>query len=54
MIEQLFTAELYLWNMLWERKCKVCNEKGGAIPKLTQVRRPSLLNNFPDMNHEYK
>lgn len=49
-IEQMFTAELYLWHMNWERAVKQAQANGAVEPKLSEVRRPSLLDDRADLN----
>ncbi len=48
-LEQMFTAELYLWHMLWEKECEVAKNNGTEIPKLENVKKPSIMDNIPDL-----
>lgn len=50
LLEQLFTAELYLWHLLWERDRDRARENGRPDPGLTEVRRPSIMNGVPDLS----
>lgn len=49
LIEQLFTAELYLWDMKWRNACAAAAVSGVAPPKLAEVKRPSILDGTADM-----
>lgn len=49
LIEQLFTAELYLWDLNWRRECDAAEAKGGRAPALGDVKRPSILDDHADM-----
>ena len=48
-LEQMFTAELYLWHLLWENESSIAKNNGDELPKLEDVRRPSIMDNVPDM-----
>ena len=48
-LEQMFTAELYLWNMKWEREVAKAQQEGRAIPSLRSVQRPSVLDEVADL-----
>ncbi len=50
LLEQLFTAELYLWHLLWERDCERARENGKPEPSLQEVKRPSIMNRVPDLS----
>lgn len=49
LMEQLFTAELYVWHMNWEKASAEAQQTGSAPPKLRDVKRPSLTDGVPDM-----
>lgn len=49
LLEQLFTAELYLWHLLWEKDCEIAQQNGDEPPKLENVKRPSIMDNIPDL-----
>ena len=49
LMEQLFTAELYLWHLNWEKARKEAHRTGAKLPKLRDVKRPSLTDGIPDM-----
>ena len=42
-LEQMFSAELYLWNRKWEKEVNLAGQENRAIPALGDVDRPSLL-----------
>lgn len=42
-VEQMFTAELYLWNREWEKAVEEAKSKGLPEPCIEDVPRPSLL-----------
>jgi hypothetical protein len=49
-IEQMFTAELYLWHMKWDKAVKHAQKNGAIEPKLSEVKRPSLADDIADLN----
>lgn len=49
LMEQLFTAELYVWHMNWEKASADAQRSGGNLPKLRDVKRPSLTDGITDM-----
>ncbi|PWE18892.1 hypothetical protein DDZ18_04695 [Marinicauda salina] len=49
LLEQLFTAELYLWDMKWRKACEAAVDRDAAVPELADVKRPSILDDVPDM-----
>ncbi len=49
LLEQLFTAELYLWDMKWREACVVAADKEQPLPKLNDVPRPSILDGKADL-----
>ena len=48
-LEQMFTAELYLWHMKWENEVKLAEKEGRSIPNFSIVERPSILDDKPDL-----
>lgn len=48
-LEQMFTAELYLWHMKWENEVKLAEKEGRSIPNFSSVERPSILDDKPDL-----
>lgn len=48
-LEQMFSAELYLWHLSWENECRKAKLENRGIPSLAQVRRPSLLDTMPNL-----
>ena len=48
-LEQMFTAELYLWHLLWEKDCELAKNNGNELPKLEEVKRPSIMDSTPDL-----
>lgn len=49
LIEQLYTAELYLWHMHWEKVHQEAKKNGLNEPKLSDVKRPSIMDDIPDL-----
>lgn len=49
LMEQLFTAELYVWHMNWEEASAEAQQSGATPPRLRDVKRPSLTDGVPDM-----
>ncbi|GJL90403.1 MAG: hypothetical protein DHS20C04_00620 [Hyphococcus sp.] len=48
MLEQLFTAELYLWDMKWRKACDTAMLAGDPAPVLKDVPRPSILDDIKE------
>jgi hypothetical protein len=48
-LEQMFTANLYLWHLKWERKVESAKNQGQPLPEFKDVEQPSLLDNIPDL-----
>ncbi len=48
-LEQMFTAELYLWNLKWERQIEEEKKVGKPLSKLRDVRRPSVLDEVSEL-----
>lgn len=51
-LEQLYTAELYLWHMKWEREVARRQAKGKSVPTIEEVERPSLLDAVYELAQE--
>ena len=49
LLEQLFTAELYLWDIKWREACETAEANNQTLPKLADIPRPSILDDRPDM-----
>lgn len=48
-LEQMFTAELYLWNLKWEKQLEEEKRAGKPLSKLRNVKRPSVLDETPEL-----
>lgn len=55
-LEQMFAAELYLWQMtyekevaIWTNKKKESKEFKDEFPDFSKIRRPSIIDNIPDL-----
>jgi hypothetical protein len=48
-LEQMFTAELYLWHLKWENEVKLAEKEGRPIPNFSSVERPSILDDKPEL-----
>ncbi|MEK7502489.1 MAG: hypothetical protein AAB609_03100 [Patescibacteria group bacterium] len=48
-LEQMFTAELYLWNMKWEKEVAKAQAEGKPIPSMREVPRPSVLDEVHEL-----
>lgn len=48
-LEQMFTANLYLWHLKWERKVELAKQQNQPLPDFKDVEQPSLLDNVPDL-----
>lgn len=48
-LEQFFTAELYLWNHKWEKEVVKAQQEGRPLPTLSQVSRPSILDDVREL-----
>ncbi len=48
-LEQMFMAQLYLWNMKWESKVELAKEKNLPVPEFHSVDRPELLVKTPGL-----
>lgn len=49
LLEQFFTAELYLWDLNWRTACEEAKNNGEPAPVLGDVKRPSILDGTTDM-----
>lgn len=50
-LEQLFTAELYLWHLMWEETTTLALSEGRPKPALHEIRRPSIMDDIADLTH---
>lgn len=48
-LEQMFTAELYLWNMKWEKEVTKAQAEGKPIPSMREIPRPSVLDEVHEL-----
>jgi hypothetical protein len=48
-LEQMFTAELYLWNLKWEKEVKKAKAQNKPVPKINDIAKPSLLDEVHDL-----
>ena len=48
-LEQMFTAELYLWQLKWEREVLKAKAEGKRLPKFYAVERPSIVDDKHDL-----
>lgn len=48
-LEQMFAAELYLWQMAYEKEFEKSLKNKTPWPKFEEVRRPSIVDNIPDL-----
>lgn len=49
-LEQMFTAELYLWNLKWEREVKARQLRGEKdLPELEEIPLPHLLDEVHEL-----
>lgn len=48
-LEQMFAAELYLWHLIWEKECSIAKAENRELPKLREVKRPSVLDDVSDL-----
>ena len=49
-LEQLFTADLFLWHVEWEQAVAAAREAGEPEPELRDVPRPSLLDDVSSLS----
>lgn len=50
-IEQLFGAELFLWQLKYEKAKKEAFKKGEPIPEFNDVQKPHLLDEIKDLKN---
>lgn len=48
-LEQMFTAELYLWNYKWEKAVTKAQAEKKPIPALNDIPKPSILDEVNDL-----
>ncbi|HVS31103.1 MAG TPA: hypothetical protein VMS98_06585 [Thermoanaerobaculia bacterium] len=51
-LEQMYTAQLYLWHMKWEREVARRQATGRDVPGIEAVKRPSLLDRVYELAHD--
>ncbi len=49
LLEQLFSAELYLWHWKWELEAEKATAAGASPALFSEIPSPSLLDDSPDM-----
>jgi len=49
-LQQMMAAILYMWNMKWAKECFYARKDGLPEPKITDVKKPDLLDNIQDPN----
>lgn len=48
-LEQMFAAELYLWQLKYEEECNNARAEGKLQPKFEDTQRPHILDEVPDL-----
>lgn len=48
-LEQMFSAELYLWHRRWEKEVVKAQAENRSIPTLNDIPRPSVLDEVNDL-----
>ena len=48
-LEQMFAAELYLWQMKYEKEVAKAKRVGDKIPEFNDIKRPFVLDEIPDL-----
>jgi len=48
-LEQMFAAELYLWQMKYEKEVAEAKRTGDKIPEFNDIKRPFVLDEIPDL-----
>lgn len=48
-LEQMFSAELYLWNHKWEKEVARAQAENRPIPTLNDIPKPSVLDEVNDL-----
>lgn len=48
-LEQMFTAELYLWHLKWEKEVVGARRENKTIPSMRDVPRPSILDEVHEL-----
>lgn len=49
-LEQMFSAELYLWNYKWQKAKARAEQQGLPIPALSEISRPTLLDDVYELD----
>ncbi len=50
-LEQMICAELYIWDLHWEKVVKENEAAGKEIPKLIDIPKPSILDDINDLQN---
>lgn len=48
-LEQLFTADLFLWHVEWEQAVEAAEANGDPVPEIRDVPRPTLLDDVASL-----
>jgi hypothetical protein len=48
-LEQMYTAQLYLWHRKWYKEMLISKELGKPVSNLRDIPKPSLLDDFNDL-----
>jgi hypothetical protein len=48
-LEQMFAAELYLWQLKYEQEVDKAIKSGNTIPEFNEIKRPFILDEIPDL-----
>jgi len=53
-LEQMFTAELYLWHLWWEKEVAKAQQENRPIPEFSAVPAPSIFDDIYEFNDDKK
>jgi len=48
-LEQMLMAELYLWQMKWEKEVRKAEASGITPPEFNEIPKPSILDDISDL-----
>lgn len=48
-LQQMFAAMLYMWNIKWNHAAQNALKNGMPIPNIRDIKKPNLLDDFPDL-----
>ena len=54
LIQQLFSAEIYLWFLKWETTCKNALQEDEVLPNFNEIDRPTFFDQIPNLAVENK